>query len=1164
MDAAGSAVGVASLGIQICQGLVSYYNDWRSYHEDISTAYDKVASLERIFQLLKETLGHPSLDAERKASVYESLLSCTGGIRTLEKRCTKLHASNQSMTIRERAVAVTKRTIYPFKASTLAKVSEAVDELLEILSLAVQALHLDLSASTSHQLGDVSNKVDDVSDQLSCLQLDVSNWRRDDQFQKVMSWLNAPDHDTHHAAALQKHEPGTGDWLLQSETYKTWRGGTGSHLWLHGKAGCGKSVMCSSIIEDLKAHCKDSAKTVLAFYYFSFSDSDKNSYRSFLASTISQLCVDQRSYDLLKQLFDNKKQAPVNVLEEIVLTLVMQRDCVVVVLDALDGLTEEDDRQLVLTRLCRLATQARHLKLLMSSRELTDIEDAILSMGASILPLSSTWVNEDISRYIISEFSTSPNLRRWPEKMRHKACDMLARKADGMYAYRIDNRSIEDALQSLPVGLDATYQLMLDRIDRRDRHEAVSMLRWLSFALRPLILGELQEARLVDPAGDGVVAWDDPGEIEDIVEILGPLIGVVGPTEVINLGSRWRSSQERGRQAYDSYRKYVLSQGTPTDRPTPPEELSRRNRQNLYDAWMLQDGKGFATVRLAHFSVKEYLVSTRVQQIAGFQLPLLEPSSQRHLADTCLIYLFEYSRKTTAAWPASDSADFPLLDYAARNWPSHVDIHDSKALQNEMRLLQDSESRAEWLKARDGYHNQTTALYCACELGHQACVKRLLELGEQVNTVSGSLSSKPPLHIAAEKGHHEIVQILLDAGADANRIGSGSLWFRTTALYEAALKGHDDVVAILLDAGSEVKPIIQLDDTDFGVTALYAAAAAGHGEAVKQLITAGSDVNTVGYAGPPGSSAVAPALYIASANGHENVVGILIEAGADPNGSRRPGTGRDSTPPSAAPWTANCTTALHAAAVNGHINTVHKLIDAGSCLDIMGCVDVAKPPPIAPIAPTIQLTYIDAPTHYTAVDTALHAASTEGHYEIVSALIDSSADIDAIGYSATGDSFTPLCAASKAGQLHVVLALLAAGATTSNPDPDCRQALFEAVESGHADVVEALVEAGADVNARSGLTSAVGIAAAKGYTRIVTVLTKAGARTGFDDYLGHTALMIASAEGWSTVVMTLIDEAPGPATALPGFEEAIDIAAKEGHMHIEQLLLDQFMISQLQ
>jgi hypothetical protein len=113
-------------------------------------------------------------------------------------------------------------------------------------------------------------------------------------------------------------------------------------------------------------------------------------------------------------------------------------------------------------------------------------------------------------------------------------------------------------------------------------------------------------------------------------------------------------------------------------------------------------------------------------------------------------------------------------------------------------------------------------------------------------------------------------------------------------------------------------------------------------------------------------------------------------------------------------------------------------------------------------------------------------------------------------------------------------------------------------------VVEALVEAGADVNARSGLTSAVGIAAAKGYTRIVAVLLKAGARTGFDDYLGHTALMIASAEGWSTVVMTLIDEAPGPATALPGFEEAIDIAAKEGHAHIEQLLLDQFMISQLQ
>jgi hypothetical protein len=127
MEAAGSAVGIASLGIQICQGLVSYYHDWRSYHEDISAACDKVSGLERTFALLKEALDQACLNAEQTAQVRDSLLSCKDSIRGLEKRCAKLQASGQPSSARERAAAVTKRTLYPFKASTLAKVSEAVN-----------------------------------------------------------------------------------------------------------------------------------------------------------------------------------------------------------------------------------------------------------------------------------------------------------------------------------------------------------------------------------------------------------------------------------------------------------------------------------------------------------------------------------------------------------------------------------------------------------------------------------------------------------------------------------------------------------------------------------------------------------------------------------------------------------------------------------------------------------------------------------------------------------------------------------------------------------------------------------------------------------------------------------------------------------------------------
>jgi len=187
MEAAGSAVGIASIRIQICQGLVSYYQDWRSYHEDISTACDKVSNLKRTFSLLKETLGQPSLNTGQKAQVRDSLLSCEDSVRGLEKRCAELKASSQPTGFRERADAVTKRALYPFKASTLVKVSEAVNDILDQLALAVQTLHLGLSSSSHGQLVNVAHQVDEVVAHLSELKQDLSEWRHDDQYLKTMS-----------------------------------------------------------------------------------------------------------------------------------------------------------------------------------------------------------------------------------------------------------------------------------------------------------------------------------------------------------------------------------------------------------------------------------------------------------------------------------------------------------------------------------------------------------------------------------------------------------------------------------------------------------------------------------------------------------------------------------------------------------------------------------------------------------------------------------------------------------------------------------------------------------------------------------------------------------------------------------------------------------------
>jgi ankyrin repeat protein len=726
-------------------------------------------------------------------------------------------------------------------------------------------------------------------------------------------------------------------------------------------------------------------------------------------------------------------------------------------------------------------------------------------------------------------------------------------------------QSIEAALRSLPVGLNATYERMLDRIDQYDRKEALAMLNWLSFALHTLTLGELQEARLINPENGGSVAWDDPGSIEDIVEILGDLIHVEEPLDVTTPGgSRWKSKEGRDWIAFDSYRNYVrLHGGKPSSDMFYPDDLPSSDRTGLYDTWRRQEGRQFARIRLAHFSVKEYLVSAHVGSSLFHDLPFHGPRSQRFLAQSCLAYLCNYSNRSESSWSAQDDATYPLLNYAVHNWVYHTDGHYDTALPNETALLRDCKAREDWLRARYGtYSSADGAVYCACLLGHRACVEELLQLGEPVNIMGARGLSQSALQIASEAGHLEIVELLIGAGGDFDWISTNSYGFGTTALYKAALEGYEEIVTTLLKAGANIQPVMHTQCPGFGTSALHAASAHGHTDIVKRLINAGSDVNLVGCVEPLASVAVAPALQVASANGHEAVVSALIEAGANVNAFGQLADATNMTSPCAIPTGSEAfSTALLAAAAHGHTGVVRRLINAGADPNVVGCIEVVVTS--TPMGPSMLLHSDNESTAYAPMISALYAASKNGHGEIVSILLDAGADMNVISYPSANCNSTPLCAAAEAGDLEIIATLIAAGAVISEFHMHHRHPLIAAVENNHVGVVAALIEVGAGVNTRSNTVSALGVAAANGNVQIVEMLIEAGACSNCDDYHGHSALMIASAEGRIDVVRALIDAAAGQPANLPGFEEAIDLAAREGHPEIEQVLLDQLMLSQL-
>ena len=445
MDVAGSAVAIASLGLHICQGLLSYYDDWKGYNADISNTYDSVDDLSRTLALLKASLDSDELDEERKDRVKRCLYLCEENLVNLLEKSQKLRKYGQPEELRQKAWAELQRASYPFRASTLAKLREVVADMRERLKLAVQVLQLGASTASQRTLKSIAADTSNIINRTVAIETSVTHistqnqqildLHQGDQFKRIIDWLSPPDPWINHASARQHHEPHTGLWFLRSAQYQKWKGGHTRHLWLNGKAGCGKTVLGSTAIEDTRLYCENAANAALAVFYFSFSDGRKQSFESLLLSLVAQLGWKGPGRSMLQREYDkpNRSLPGPAALEEILISSIGQYNEVFLALDALDECPEsEEARWSMLDGLERLSEKAPNLKILATSRELLDIHNRMDLLGADVVPISTRSVDIDIERYVESELSRDRKLSRLDGHLKTLIKKTFAEKADGM------------------------------------------------------------------------------------------------------------------------------------------------------------------------------------------------------------------------------------------------------------------------------------------------------------------------------------------------------------------------------------------------------------------------------------------------------------------------------------------------------------------------------------------------------------------------------------------------------------------------------------------------------------------------------------------------------------------------------------------------------------
>jgi hypothetical protein len=169
-------------------------------------------------------------------------------------------------------------------------------------------------------------------------------------------------------------------------------------------------------------------------------------------------------------------------------------------------------------------------------------------------------------------------------------------------------------LEKLPKSLDDTYMRILNKINNANWVHAYRLLQCLTVAFRPLRVEELAEVLAFDLTAEGIPKF--------------------------NANWRWEDQEEAVLSACSSLVSVIINNG---------------NR----------------IVQFSHFSVKEFLTSTRLassmELVTQFHIPI-EPSHVI-LAQACLGVLLCLDDSTD-----QDSVKSPLYNHSAAYWDEHTQV----------------------------------------------------------------------------------------------------------------------------------------------------------------------------------------------------------------------------------------------------------------------------------------------------------------------------------------------------------------------------------------------------------------------------------------------------------------------------------------------------------
>lgn len=274
----------------------------------------------------------------------------------------------------------------------------------------------------------------DLKDGLTRLHNQQDNRDVNEDRLKILNWITPIDYAPQQSDFIGRRQPGTGQWLLDSEEFGTWVEAERKTLFCPGIPGAGKTILTAIVAEELATRFGDNEDVGIAYIYCNFRRQDEQKAEDLLANLLKQLVEGRNSLPhSVKLLYDNHKalktRPPIREVSNTLQSVAALYSRVFVIIDALDECQISDScREDFLSHIFDIQNQTR-ANIFATSRPLLDIREKFKGCLTREIIAS----NEDVCRYIDGQMQKLPRFVSKKPDLQAQIISEISSAVDGMY-----------------------------------------------------------------------------------------------------------------------------------------------------------------------------------------------------------------------------------------------------------------------------------------------------------------------------------------------------------------------------------------------------------------------------------------------------------------------------------------------------------------------------------------------------------------------------------------------------------------------------------------------------------------------------------------------------------------------------------------------------------